>query len=157
MTERPSAATMRPMTTRTQLIPGALLALCAAAALAPAAAPAAQADAIRRGTYAGRTTQPGTTPFAGAISLKLGLVSNPARIVRLTLTTRLACPDGSTRDDRISSVIYGPRLDRAGRFSHVADGLELSGRFRANGTASGTLARTVGDCSVAGVSWTARR
>lgn len=148
---------MWPMTTRTQLIPGALFAVCAAAALAPAVATAAQPDAIRRGTYAGRTAQPATTPFAGAISLKLGLVSNPARIVRLTLTTRLACPDGTTREDRISSVIYGPRLDRAGRFSHVADGLELSGRFRPNGTASGTLARTVGDCSVAGVSWTARR
>lgn len=149
---------MPAMTTRTQLLP--LAAALAAAAALPAATGTASAADLKRGTYSGRTAQPAAgaaRPFAGAISLKLGLVSNPARIVRFSLTTRLACADGTTRDDRVGGVVYGPRLDARGRFSYVGDGFVVRGRFKPDGTAAGTAERTVGDCSVAGVSWTARR
>jgi hypothetical protein len=156
MTRGGAKTTMRSMVNRTQLIPSTVLAVCAAAAIAPAAAPAAS---IERGAYEGRTAQPasgGAAAYRGKILLKLGLLSNPARIVRFGLTTRLLCADGTTRDDKTEAVIYGPRLDRRGRFSYVADGLVVSGRFKPGGTASGTLSRTVGDCSISGVSWTAR-
>jgi hypothetical protein len=151
-----ATARMRRMVNRTQVLPSAVLALCAAAALAPVAS----AAPLRRGLYSGRTVQPaigGAAPYAGTISVKLGLFSSPARIIRFSLTTRLACADGTTRDDRVGSAIYGPRLQAQGRFSYVADGLVVKGRFKPDGTASGTAARTVGDCSISGVTWTAGR
>jgi hypothetical protein len=129
-------------------------ALCACA-IAPAAAPAS----VERGAYTGKTTQPatgGAEPFSGSVKVSLGLLSDPARVTRIELTARLACDDGTTRDERYGKVIaFGPQLNAKGHFEHRDGGLLVRGKVGRKGKARGSFSYTVENCSVTGATWTA--
>jgi hypothetical protein len=113
---------------------------------------AAATPAPRSGPYAGTFEQPGAAD--GTLAFKLGALSK--RVVRVSGTARLACPDGTTVEDRWDVVIYGPKVVGGKPFTVRADGIVLSGRFTSSTRAGGTLERRKGDCAATGLRWTAK-
>ncbi len=131
--------------------------LAAAALFAAAVVPVAASADVQRGDYFGKTEQPAATKYAGKVRIDLGLLSDPARVVRVELKARLRCADGATRDVRYGKVIaFGPQLSGKGAFSYVDGGLSFQGKIGKKGKARGTFAYTVDDCSIAGVKWSAK-
>jgi hypothetical protein len=137
-----------------------LFSLSAAVLCASAFVPAAvlAESSVERGRYTGKTTQPpmgDAKPFAGSMTVSLGLLSDPARVTRVELTAQLRCDDGTTRDVRYGKVIaFGPQLDSKGRFVHRDGGLLVRGKIGRKGNARGSFSYTVETCSVAGATWT---
>jgi hypothetical protein len=127
--------------------------LAGLATIVALAAPAlASAADVPRGKYRGTTNQ------HAKVLVKLGPFSNPPRVVRVDVWTRLACDDGTTKNDRFNQIVaFGPKLDADNKFTLSADGFTMTGQFSAKGSARGTIARTVGGCHVTGVTWRARR
>ena len=122
------------MNTTKQLLSVSAGLLCASA-IVPAAV---LADSpVERGTYTGKSTQPATDggkPFAGAMKIALGYLSDPARVTRIELRARLTCADGTTQAARYAKVIaFGPQLNSKGRFTHRDGGLVVKGKFGRKG------------------------
>jgi hypothetical protein len=145
------------MNTTKQLLSVSATLLCASA-IVPGAV---LADSpVERGTYTGKSTQPATDggkPFAGAMKIALGYLSDPARVTRIELRARLTCADGTTQDARYAKVIaFGPQLNAKGRFTHRDGGLVVKGKFGRKGTARGSFSYTLEDCSVTGARWSAK-
>jgi hypothetical protein len=123
--------------------------LLAAAAVtaALAAAPGADAATPSAGVYAGSLP-------TGKLAFKLGALSR--RVIRVTATAQLTCPDGRKITDSWDDVVYGPKTD-SGSFVLQADGFLLRGRFTSKRTAVGTLDREKDGCTATGLKWKARR
>ena len=143
----------------------AAIAACSLAAALPVAADAAIPSA---GYYSGTTLQPkltadpAETQYAGAVDFKVfkyGSFNGTVRkIFKVGATTKLLCASGEVKEDRyLAYVILGGQINRRGKFSYAANGFTIKGRFTSRTSAKGTLSRTVGDCKVENVSWTAQR
>ena len=122
--------------------------LLAVAAVTAALAPSvAQGAAPKAGVYAG-------THATGKVSFKLGALSR--RVVRVSGTAKLTCPDGTTRADAWDIPVFGPKTT-AGRFTFRGEQMVLTARFGKGGRVTGTLDRDVDGCKVTGVAFTAKR
>jgi hypothetical protein len=117
------------------------LAVTAALALIPASAQAAQPKA---GYYEGE-----------GVFFKIAKFSERPQLFRLTLSEPLTCADGTTVPDTLDTIIIlGPKVNRYGRFRYERPGTLFKGRFTSRTQATGTLSRTVGECT-ASMSWNA--
>ena len=121
--------------------------LLATLAVTAALAPAAAQGAVKSGVYSG-------THATGKVSIKLGTLSK--RLIRISGSAKLACPDGSTRSDTWDLVVFGPK-PAAGKVSFSGDGIAVQARFLQKGRVKGTFDREVGDCKAVGVAFTAKR
>lgn len=147
---------------------GVLAALAAGSLLVPMPG-AANAAVPVAGYYSGATIQPklnaadpAEQPYAGSVDFKVLKYSSSNRtarkLLRVGATTQLRCASGEVKEDTfLVYIIAGGKIDRLGRFNYAYKGLTIRGRFTSRTSAKGTLSRTVGDCKVEHVSWTAKR
>ena len=147
---------------------GAIAALVAGSMLAamPGAAGAAVPVA---GYYSGPTMQPkldpadpAEQPYAGSVDFKVfkyGSSNGTVRkILKIGASTKLRCASGEVKEDRyLVYVIFGGNISKRGTFKYAGKGFSMKGRFTTRTSAQGTLSRSVGDCKVENVSWTAKR
>jgi hypothetical protein len=120
---------------------------------------AAGAAVPREGNYSGTTAE---QPVAGSVNfsvLKYGSFNGTVRkVLRIGATTQLHCPSGEVKEDRyLVYVIAGGKINRHGKFKYAGNGFSIKGRFTTRTSATGILSRTVGDCKVENVGWTAKR
>ncbi|HLM09507.1 MAG TPA: hypothetical protein VK307_07340 [Thermoleophilaceae bacterium] len=143
------------------------LAACLAAGSLAAALPmAADAASPRAGYWAGTTLQPAadaaTQPYAGSVDFKVFKYTSSTgpkrKLLRIGAATQLRCASGEVKEDSfLVYVITGGKISSLGRFRYAGTGFTIRGRFTSKTSAKGTLSRTVGDCTVENVSWTAKR
>jgi hypothetical protein len=136
--------------------------LVALPAGAGAATPAA-------GYFSGDTVQPklnpadpAEQPYAGSVDFKVfkykGFSGTTRKLLRVGADTKLRCASGEVKEDRyLGFIIFGGNINKRGKFKYVSSGFTIQGRFTSKTSAKGTLSRTVGDCKVSNVSWTAKR
>jgi hypothetical protein len=156
------------MSHRISLRRGAIAALAVGSMLVamPGAAGAAVPTA---GYYSGATEQPkldpadpAEQPYAGSVDFrvfKYGSFKGTVRkILKIGASTKLRCASGEVKEDRyLVYVILGGNINRLGKFKYAGNGFTMKGRFTTRTSAQGTLSRTVGDCKVENVRWTAKR
>ena len=149
---------------RISLRRGAVAAVVAGSLLAAPGAAGAAVPAA--GYYSGATVQPvldpAEQPYAGSVDFKVfkyGSSKGTVRkILRIGATTKLRCASGEMKEDRyLVYVIFGGNINRLGKFKYAGKGFTMTGRFTTRTSAQGTLSRTVGDCKVENVRWTANR
>ena len=141
---------------------GATVAALVTGSLLAAMPGAASAAVPVAGYYSGPTTQPAEQPYTGSVDFKVfkyGSFSGPVRkILKIGATTQLRCASGEVKEDRyLVYVILGGKIDRRGNFKYTGNGFTMKGRFTTRTSATGTLSRTVGDCTAENVTWTAKR
>jgi hypothetical protein len=117
----------------------------------------AAAAALALPASAAHAAQPKSGYYEGSgVFFKIAKFGERPQLARLSLSEPLTCADGSTIQDTLDTIIIlGPKVNRYGRFRYEKPGSTLfKGRFVTRTKATGTLTRTVGDCT-ASMSWTA--
>ena len=143
---------------------GAIAAMAAVSLTAVGASGASAAVPVA-GVFSGTTLQPKLNPadpaehaYAGTIDFKVYKHKKSRSFLHIGASSQLRCASGEVREDAYSVyVVLGGKISRTGRFAYEGKGFSMKGRFTSRTSAKGTFSRTVGDCKVENVSWTAKR